>query len=138
VRPVLHAAVDLWSEAGALRSGWIRLALVGQRVTRADGGLVPVAEQLAAERWLQVSYDEEDRLSVQPTSRAVAATRGWPTRDPEAVVERLLTALDELVETASPEERPKAETARRTLGQFASSTIAELGAKLATSGIAGG
>lgn len=138
VRPVLHVAVDLWAEAGALRSGWVPLDRVRERIVDAEGDLSPVAEQLAGDGWLEVSYDDEDRLSVQPTSRAVAATRGWPAGDPEAVVERLLTALDELVESAPPEERPKAEAARRTLGQFASSTIAELGAKLATSGIAGG
>ncbi len=64
---------------------------MGERVARAEGDLTPVAEQLAATGWLEVSYDE---LSVHPTSRAVAATRGWPAGDPEAVVERLLTALD--------------------------------------------
>ena len=138
VRPVLHVTVDLWTEAGAPRSGWIQLDLVGQRLNCADGDLAPVAEQLAADGWLEVSYDEEERLSVQPTSRAVAATRGWPAGDPEAVVERLLAALDELVETASPEEREKADSVRQTLGRFASSTIAELGAKLATSGVGGG
>ena len=96
-----------------------------------DLGTVRAAEMLAANDWLEIAYDDEDVPRVKPTIRGVLATRGWPGGDGEVAAERLLSALDEMAESADPEKRGWAARARDTLMEVGTKTLAEVVSKSA-------
>jgi hypothetical protein len=132
VRPVLHAAVDTWSEMGAPLAGFVGGRAVAERLSANadDLAFARAAELLAQGDWLELDYDEDDVVRVRPTMRGVMATRGWPAGDAEVAAERILSVLDELATGgASPAERGWAARARDTLMEVGTKTLAEVVSK---------
>jgi len=132
VRPVLHAAVDAWTERGAPGSGYVALRAVARLLEREPDelGLIRAVQQLGERDWLEVDYDDDDQVSVLPTARGVAATRGWPVGDGEVAAERLLSALDELASSHEDSAaRSWAARARDTLMEVGTKTLAEVVSK---------
>lgn len=130
VRPVLHAVIDLWQENGA-PDGYLPFDAVAERLKRPadDIATVRAAELLAENDWLELAYADEDVPRLKPTLRGVMATRGWPGGDAEVAAERLLSALDELANSADPEKRGWAARARDTLMEVGTKTLAEVVSK---------
>jgi hypothetical protein len=130
VRPVLHAAVDAWSDAGAPTSGHVGFKTIASRLgsDENDLGLVRAAELLAIGDWLDLDYDENDRAFVRPTMRGVMATRGWPGGDGEVAAERFLSVLDEIASSSSADDTQRgwAARARDTLMEVGTKTLAEV------------
>lgn len=108
VRPLLHAVVDAWAESGGSRMGYVKWEAVVERLGRSTSDLASLraADLLDEGGWVEVQYEgDEDHPITRPTMRGVMATRAWPGGDGEVAAERLLTALDELVERTDDEER---------------------------------
>jgi hypothetical protein len=132
VRPILHAVVDVWAESGASTAGFVPVGAFAERVGRPadDLGLIRAIELLAENEWVNAHYNDEDELMAQPTTRGVMATRGWPGGDPEVAAERLLSALDEVADSASDDQtRGWAARARETLMEIGTKTLAEVVSK---------
>lgn len=128
VRPLLHAAVDVWQEKGA-PDGYVPFDAVTERLglPAEDLGAIRAAELLAANDWLELNYGEGDVPGFKPTIRGVSATRGWPGGDGEVAAERLLSALDEMAEHADDsEKRGWAARTRDTLMEVGTKTLAEV------------
>jgi hypothetical protein len=135
VRPVLHAAVDVWTEAGAPTSGFLSIGQLAEDLDRKpdDLGLIRAVELLGAEDWLDVDYpdDEEDAI-LRPTMRAVVATKAWPGGDGEVAAERLLSALDEIAANAPDEDKRKwAQKAKDALTDFGVKAVVEVASRTA-------
>lgn len=130
VRPLLHAVVDVWQENGA-PDGYLPFPPVAERLGRSadDLGTVRAAELLAANDWLEIAYGDHDLPQLKPTIRGVMATRAWPGGDGEVAAERLLSALDDMAESADPEKRGWAARARDTLLEVGTKTLAEVVSK---------
>lgn len=133
VRPVLHAVVDLWTEAGAPHGGVIKFGAIAERLERDsdDLGTMRAIEALARNDWLDAAYDDEtDELGAAPTMRGLVATRGWPGGDGEVAAERLLSALDAFADAAGDDKtRGWAARARDTLMEVSTKTLAEVVSK---------
>jgi hypothetical protein len=133
VRPVLHAIVDLWTEAGAPLGSFVAASSIAKRLDRAEDDLsiARAIETLARNDWLEASYDDAtDELEAMPTMRGLVATRGWPGGDGEVAAERLLSALDELAAGAEDEKtRSWAARLRDTATEVGTKTLAEVVSK---------
>ena len=133
VRPLLHAAVDVWQEKGA-PDGFVPFSTVTERLGHPadDLGSIRAAEMLAESGWLELTYGDEELEGVKPTIRGVVATRGWPGGDAEVAAERMLTALDNIAaESGDSEKRSWALRARDTLMEVGTKTLAEVVSKAA-------
>lgn len=135
VRPVLHAATDLWAEAGASGAEFMPLGLIADRLGREPDSLqlIRAVEHLGIDDWLDVDYnDESDEPFLRPTQRAVTATRAWPGGDSEVAAERLLAVLDDIAANAPDEGKRKwAARLRDTAMEVTSKTLAEVASKMA-------
>ena len=132
VRPVLHAAVDEWTERGAPRSGYVVLRAIARRLDRDSDelALIRAVQQLAERDWLEIEYEAENEIIVRPTSRGISAMRGWPSEDGEVAAERLLSALDDLAQSElDATSRTWAARARDTLMEVGTKTLAEVVSK---------
>jgi hypothetical protein len=93
VRAVLHALVDVWERRGA-SSGVsipIPIAAVAQELDQCAGdfAVVRVFELLAVDGWLEAVYTTgmARPTGFHPSTKALAATRGWPGGGPQAGAE---------------------------------------------------
>ena len=135
VRPVLHAAVDIWTESGASVAGYVSLRALAEKLERkpSDLGLIRAVELLGAENWLDVEYaEDDDDPMLKPRTRAIVATRAWPGGDGEVAAERLLAVLDDIAANATDEGKRKwAARLRDTAMEVTTKTLAEVASKMA-------
>lgn len=134
VRPVLHAVVDIWTQAGALSAGYVTFGDIAEVTGRDadDFAVARVLEALAEDDWIRIHYlDGATVPTAQPTRRAILATRGWPGGDGEVAAERLLAALDDLADSDDASKRGWATRAREVLMEVGTKTLAEVVSKSA-------
>jgi hypothetical protein len=136
VRPVLNAVVDVWERHGASPNASVTVTGVAKELGRTEDDLfvLRAVEMLDESGWVEADYQmgTEGPLSARPLPKALSGARGWPGGGQDAAAERLLAALEELIEREPDEvRRTKLSRVREFMIDLGANTVSEIAAKAA-------